>query len=309
MEQSPLYLPNLDHVVESALAFFGDYEVPRLNLSAFHMPLVVGSGNALNAGQAIFSKQAAIFADESTFRSVLSAYSEAIEKGMITQAVIISASGEKDSVWEIEEAKANKLETWLLTCEAVSSAAKIADHVLVYRKIAEPYTYNTSTYMGMLLSAENDEAADILSSLSSLHLPEKWAGYEAYAFVLPDEYAALVPMLEIKRHELFGPHLSVRATTAGQARHAKFVNRSEKELVIGLDGADISCFGFPEHRFEVRWPFKSQAAMMALGYWLIGRIQAAKPPYFKENIKAFCEDYGPKAYGKTQRFDIIVPGN
>ena len=45
---------------------------------------------------------------------------------------------------------------------------------------------------------------------------------------------------------------------------------------------------------------------MALSYYLIGKIQESKPPYFKKNIAAFCHE-GPKAYGSSKSFDIIVP--
>jgi hypothetical protein len=41
-------------------------------------------------------------------------------------------------------------------------------------------------------------------------------------------------MLDIKRHELFGPKVSLRAFSFGEARHAKFVIRDKKELVISF---------------------------------------------------------------------------
>jgi hypothetical protein len=49
---------------------------------------------------------------------------------------------------------------------------------------------------------------------------------------------------------------------------------------------------------------------MAVTYYIVGKIQASKPPYFKENIRNYVSDYGPKAYGKDVKpFDLIVPGS
>ena len=28
-----------------------------------------------------------------------------------------------------------------------------------------------------------------------------------------------------------------------------------------------------------------------------------------QHIEQFCNDYGPKAYGKPEKFDVIVPAN
>jgi hypothetical protein len=302
-------LPNLDQIVLDTLDFFTENQPLKLDLSAYSLPFVIGSGNAHNTGAILFSGKAAVLADESDFRSLISAYTPAIAKGLITQAIVISASGEKDSVWELELAKEHGLQTTLLTCGADSSAAKIADQTLSYRKIAEPYTYNTSTYLGMILSATGERAADIKRFIEGLSLPESFDRYEAFAFVLPDRFGSICPMIDIKRHELFGPHLSLRAFPEGHARHAKFVVRSESELVISV-GTKNDCFGHPDHRFAIDLPEDADFGLiLALTYYLTGRIQATKPPYFKENIEAYCLDYGPKAYGKDAPFDVIVPGN
>ena len=300
---------NLNESVLGALDFFSKNNPPQLDLSDYSLPFVVGSGNAYNTGTILFSEKAAIFADESTFKSLLESYKPVIEKGLISQAIIISASGEKDSVWEIEFAKQHGLETTLLTCSPNSSAAKIADKVLAYRKIDEPYTYNVSTYLGMILSATEENPTKIKSFLENLNLPENFGAYESYAFVLPDKFASICPMLDIKKSELFGPHVSVRAFPEGHARHAKFVVRSEKELVISI-GSKNEYFGKPESRLEINFPEHSSfGTILCLTYYLVGKIQESKPPYFKENIENYCNDYGPRAYGKNDPFEVIVPGN
>lgn len=302
-------LINLDQSIINALNFFSQNQPPKLDLTNFSLPFVVGSGNAYNTGTILFSEQAGIFADESNFKSLVQSYKPVIEKGLINQAIIISASGEKDSVWEVEYAKANGLKTTLLTCGAKSSAAKIADEVLAYRKIAEPYTYNVSTYLGMILSATNEDPAAIKNFIENLKLPENFANYESFAFVLPDKYGTICPMLDIKKSELFGPFVSLRAFPEGHARHAKFVIPTEKELVISL-GSKNDFFGDENHRWEIELPENADFGfVLSLTYYLTGKIQASKPAYFKENIENYCNDYGPKAYGKNDPFEVIVPGN
>ena len=302
-------ISNLDEIVEQTLEFFTLNTPAKLDLDNYTFPIVVGSGNAYNTGMILFSGRAAIFADESNFKSIIEAYQPAIAKGLITQAIIISASGEKDSVWEVELAQKNNLDTTLLTCNANSPAAAIADQVFAYRKIAEPYTYNTSTYLGMILSATNEDVTAIYNSLKTLVLPENFAHYNAYSFILPDAFANICPMLDIKNNELFGPYSCLRAFPEGHARHAKFVIPSEQELVIGI-GTSTDNFGHPDHRITIDIPTDASFGyILALTYFITGKIQASKPAYFKENINNYCADYGPKAYGKNTPFDVIVPGN
>lgn len=302
-------IPNLSETVIDTLDFFSNNPVPHLDPNKYKYPFVVGSGNAYNTGIIIFSDRAPIFADESNFRERIKSYQEMIEKGLTTEAIVISASGGKDSVWELELAKQNGLHTTLLTTKAESDAAKVADETKVYQSIAEPYTYNTSTYMGMILSATGENPSKIKEFIESVDLPQDFGHYSSYSFVLPDEFMAICPMLEIKKSELFGPKLSLRAFSQGHARHAKFVIRDEGELVMSV-GFQNDKFGESQSRWDIEIPQDASfATVMALTYWLVGRIQDSKPQYFKENVAGYVSDYGPKAYGPdTKPFDLIVPG-
>lgn len=297
-------LPNLDESVLAALNLFIK-ESPNFPNKLFSaMPIIVGSGNAYNAGRVIFRNQAAVFANESNFKKILKEYQVLISKKLIKEALIISASGEKDSVWEIELAKKLSLKTILFSCAPNSSAAKIADKVFIFQKLREPYTYNVSTYLGMILGAENADPKKILVTLKTLPFPKDFANYKAYSFILPDEFSDIAPMLEIKRHELFGPRLSIRAFSQGEARHAKFVIPWEKELIISI--GENKFFGEKKQRWEIKTSSESKAALiMALSYFIIGKIQATKPPYFKNNIKNYCAS-GAKAYGSKNSFSVIV---
>lgn len=302
-------IPNLDKIVIDTLDFFAKNPPPSLDVNSYNLPFVVGSGNAYNTGLILFSEKAAIFADESNFKKIISAYEQAIQNKMITQAVVISASGGKDSVWELELAKQYGLETTLLTTKGESDAAKIADKLFVFKSIAEPYTYNTSTYMGMIISSTGEDPSEIKDYVSSLILPQNFSEYDAYSFVLPDKFMPICPMLEIKKSELFGPKVSLRAFSQGHARHAKFVIRDKQELVVSI-GKKNEYFGEPESRWDI-FPKEEIgfAGIMALTYYIVGKIQASKPQYFKDNIVNYVSDYGPKAYGsETKPFELIVPG-
>lgn len=304
-----MQIPTLDEIVLQALDFFITTPPPQLDITELSFPFVVGSGNASHTGKIIFSGKSAVLCDETSFRMLTESYQEAIRQGMIKDAVVISSSGEKDSVWEVELAKSLGLRTTLLTCKPNSTAAKIADRVHSYKSIAEPYTYNTSTYLGMILSTTHEQPTKIKEFIESLSLPKTFTNYEAYAFVLPDKYANVAPMIEIKRDELFGPHLMIRANSQGFSRHAKFVHPWEKELVISI-GNDNPYFGHPDHRWFIPLPDHAGFGLVkALTYYLCGVLQKKKHPYFMENIENFCTDYGPKAYGKPQTFDVIVPAN
>lgn len=300
---------NLDENVLLALNFFTENPTPSLDINKFNLPFVVGSGNAYSTGLIIFSEKSAIFADESNFKKTIVSFEKAIKKGFIKDAVIISASGGKDSVWEIELAKKYSLNTHLLTTKKESDAAKIADKVHIFKSIDEPYTYNVSTYMGMILSATKENPTKIKNYIRSLKFPNNFDNYKSYSFVVPDQYMNICPMLDTKKNELFGPHLSIRAFSQGHARHAKFVIISKDELVISM-GKKNDYFGDPNHRWDIFPPeYINFAGMMAVTYYIVGKIQASKPQYFKENISNYVNDYGPKAYGSTKPFDLIVPGS
>ena len=154
-------IQNLNNTVSESLVFFTKNYPDKLILKNINFPLVIGSGNAYNTGIILFAGQPALFANESNLKEIIKNYAELFKKKIIKDAIIISASGAKDSVWEIKTAKKLKLKTLLLTCEANSPAADIADKVITYRKLAEPYSYNVSTYLGMILSKSGEDPKKI----------------------------------------------------------------------------------------------------------------------------------------------------
>ncbi len=301
-------LISLDENVLRALDFFTKNKPPIFDVNKFVLPFVVGSGNAYNTGLILFSEKAAIFADESNFRKFIESFNKVIREGLIKEAIIISASGGKDSVWEIDLSKKHNLHTSLLTTKKDSDAAKIADEVFVFQSISEPYTYNVSTYMGMVLSKTKEDPLKIKDFIKSINFPNNFEKYTSYSFIVPDKFMHICPMLDIKKSELFGPYLSLRAFSVGHARHAKFVIRSKEELVISI-GVKNDYFGDLNHRWQIEPPSDiDYAGIMAISYYIVGKIQNSKPQFFKENIEKYVTDYGPKAYGSLKPFDLIVPG-
>lgn len=307
---SKLIIPELNKIVLETLDFFSLNQPPKLNTKNFSFGFVVGSGNAYNAGQIIFSNQEAIYANESNFKDLLKTYSSLIKNKVLKEAVIISASGEKDAVWEVKAAKQAKLKTTLLTCNPESSAAKLADNVLPFRKIAEPYTYNFSTYFGMIISKSAEKTFNIKREIVKIEPIIKklnFKKFKSFSFILPDKYAAIAEMINIKHEELFGPLLSLRAFSEGQARHAKFVHPSKDELVISF--SENKFFGLAKSRLELNFKNAGPGLILALSYYLVGLIQTAKPPYFKNDIQAYCEKTGAIAYKGKNKFSVIVPVN
>lgn len=305
-----LIIPELNKTVLETLDFFSLNQPPKLNTKNFSFGFVVGSGNAYNAGQIIFSNQKAIYANESNFKDLLKTYSSLIKSKVLKEAVIISASGEKDAVWEVKAAKQAKLKTTLLTCNSESSAAKLADNVLPFRKIAEPYTYNFSTYFGMIISKSAEKTFNIKREIVKIEPIIKklnFKKFKSFSFILPDKYAAIAEMINIKHEELFGPLLSLRAFSEGQARHAKFVHPSKDELVISF--SENKFFGLAKSRLELNFKNAGPGLILALSYYLVGLIQTAKPSYFKNDIQAYCEKTGAIAYKGKNKFSVIVPGN
>ncbi len=298
-------IDNLDRIVLKALDFFAAEQPPRFKFKGAASLFVVGSVNAFHTGRLLFSGRPAIFADEGDFREKLEIYRPLIRKGALKEAVVISASGEKDSVWEIKAAKAAGLKTLLLTCQAKSAGAKAADRVWAGAKIPEPYSYNFSTYLGMVLAGGGENPRAIRGFLRRLPAPNDFARYNFFTFILPDRFRPVADMLNVKDDELFGPHSSLRAYGEGQARHAKFIAASPRELVISFGKNEY--FGAPGNRWAIRLPAKAGPALViSLAYYLAGRIQASKPPYFKRGLENYCLKTGPKPYGRQKPFPVIV---
>jgi hypothetical protein len=115
---------------------------------------------------------------------------------------------------------------------------------------------------------------------------------------VPERFDAIREMVVIKFDELFGPKISKRVYTVEQTKHAKTVVPSSTELFISI-GEQNKEFGAPENRLFIPLPKDADfGAMMAVSYYVVGRLQAQHPPWFKQNIVDYCKktskDFGMK---------------
>ena len=276
-------IPTLDEVVLRALELHGSYELPRLDLGTARKRLVIASGNALPTGRILFWGEKALFCDEGQYRAVLDAEKD------VDSVVVISASGTKHAPLIVRDVLARGLTPYLITCVPDSPAAQALpkDHVVATRSVPEPITYNTSTYMGMILASTREDPKAIRQHLLDVVSPllADFRPYGAFYLIVPSRFEVEIPMFITKFDELFGGRVAGRCYTLSQTLHAKTVVPWEKELFIS--------FGEPNELFgtaRLHVPLMAGAgfaAMVAAGYYVIGRIQAQLPPWFKENAETY----------------------
>ena len=276
-------IPDLDICTLGALELFSQSPPSGLSLTAYMRPLVVGSVNAASTGRILFHDKDVVFADQGTYKDKLEFISN------IDGAVLISASGGKHAVGIAEDLKRRGIATWLLTNNPDALGARYieGDKVIVFPKNREPYTYNTSTYMGMIFSKTEEGAPRILEHLlqdTLPRIPSNLAKYDAFYLIIPSRFSVVKDMFLTKFDELFGSKISGRVFTMDETKHAKTVIPSETELFISF-GEKNELFGNENARLTIPLPEDSDyGAMMAIGYYVIGHIQKQHPPYFKENI-------------------------
>ncbi|MDA1197351.1 MAG: hypothetical protein O2779_05315 [Nanoarchaeota archaeon] len=272
----------LDECVLSALKLFIDVGIPELHLGDYKRPLVVGSGNAAATGKIILEGSDAVFADEGTYLSHL---------GVVDGAILISASGGKHAPIIATELKKREIETRLLTCNKNAEAKTLVKETFVFPKQAEPYTYNTSTYMSMILGKTKEDPKKILDYITTTIvplIPTDFKNYTAFYLIVPARFDSMREMLLTKFDELFGSMVNGRVFTVGQTKHAKTVIANSKELFISF-GEKNTLFG--EHRLDIPLPADADyAALMAIGYFVIGNIQKQHPAYFKDNIEEYVKN-------------------
>lgn len=287
--------------------------------------LIIGSGNAFATGKILFSDEDAVFADEGQYPEKLQ---RATELG-VDQVVVVSASGEKDARPIVKHLINNYPETpaFLLTCNETSYAAQwlrkhwerrkhMKQHpVIVFPRIVsppfpytEPITYNTSTYLGMVMAKTREDPWAILRHIVSdvaHRIPCDLTRYSAFFLIVEPKFDLVREMFVTKFDELFGPMLVGRCYTWAQARHAKTLVHSEKELFINFGvGFENKMFGHEDARLHIPVPkWAGYAAMIAIGYYVIGRIQAQFPAWFKWNADRY------KAWQEAQFKESDPPGD
>jgi len=283
-------IPDLDVAVLGALELFQKEPLPKIKLDVYKRPLVVGSGNAEATGRIIFQDLDAIFASESNFEEKLKSVKT------IDGVVVVSASGEKHAPIIEQRAKKYGKHVTLITNSRGSSAEKKLDkkHTYdeyVFPKNREPYTYNTSTYMGMILGHTGEDAAEIYmfikEKIDTLIFPNL-SRYNKFYLIVPPQFSGIIRMLQVKFIELFGRNIARDVETSEYVPHATTVAPSD-EFFISF-GYENNNWGKPQNRLNIPMPEKANyGAMMAVGYYVIAQIQKQHPPYFKENIASYTK--------------------
>jgi hypothetical protein len=277
-------LPTLDSTVVAALELLAR-ESTSLPSIPFTRPLVVGSGNALETGRIIFKDVPATFASESKYEHALKVYQP-------DGAILISASGGKHSTHIAKTLTGQGVRTFLFTHTAHAPAATVLhpSDVFVFPKLSEPYTYNVSTYFGLIAAAEPQDMSALLADVRSARASfPPLGGYRAYTLVVPSQYSLIVPMLRTKLSELFGSHVPARVFAEEDLKHGKTTIHAEDELYIICGGADDTIL-YPESaRIAVPLVGTGYLGALATTYALVGALQTEKPPYFANNIERYVE--------------------
>ena len=284
-------LPDLDTVVLGALELFASTELPTIDITRYKEPLVVGSGNAEATGRILFEKTSAIFASESNYKEKL----ENIPS--IDGVVLISASGGKHAPGIASYAKELGKSVTLITNKDDSEASKVlnvneGDLVYVLPKNREPYTYNTSTYLGMVLSVTREDPNRIKEFIKE-HIDtidfSKFSSYDKYYVIVPTKFSGVVRMIQVKFIELFGRNIARDVETSEYVKHATTVVPSQ-ELFLSF-GYENTVWGEEGDRSNVPLPeWADYGAMIAIAYYVVGKIQKAHPPFFKENIEKYTKE-------------------
>lgn len=269
-------LINLDEAVINALQLFSQTKLPKLP-KATTSTLILGSGNAHALGKLLYPQS--IQANESTYKSTLKLHKP-------KNCIIISASAGKHSISITKYLKRKKIPTTLLTNNPDGKATKYSDQTIIFPKLAEPYTYNISTYLAMILAKTNETPKTILTFLKKTKVPNL-KKYNSFFFILPEKFDSLREFYETKFDELFGPKILGRAFTFEETKHAKTVIKSEKELFVSL-GKENKIFG--KHKLNYKIPKSANFGLaFCLGYYIIGKIQSQNPPYFKKSISSYVK--------------------
>lgn len=283
-----MIIPNLDEVVINALEFHVNERSIKLEIDLDKKIFVIASGNALPTGRIIFDEYHALYADEGDYRSIL------LNKKLFDIVIVISASGEKHAPGIVKKALTHGIETYLITCDKNSTAASLLpdERITVIGSLSEPLTYNTSTYLGMVLPVTGENPQVILDHIHDVVEPLlndtellKLAEFKAHYIMIASDFHLAQPMIVAKFDELFGGRINGRVYTDEATKHAKTVVNWQSELFISI-GCQNDNFG--ESRLHI--PLTENvdyAEFISVAYYFIGRLQAAYPDWFRQSVEEY----------------------
>lgn len=294
-------LPTLTQATLGALELFIREGLPNTKIPIFKKPIIMGSGNAEVTSKMLFSSSDAIFVNENNFK-------DAVKRKGVDGAIIFSASGEKHAVISANYFKSKKIKTILVTCNSNSTAGKIVGdkNTIVTKKNKEPYTYNTSTYMGWIFANTREDPKkiyDFILKKVKPKIPKDFSKYKGFLLVTPDSFSLGNRLFEVKFIELFARRIARDVRTYEELKHAITVVPYEKELCIKFGDEKVD---FDKKRIlSIPLPKDAgPAAIMAIGYYIIGHIQEQNPNWFKKNIHSYIKGLNKTEFGKNLK--VIV---
>lgn len=293
-------IPNLDLVVMWALELFSLGNTFSFWEFWFKKPVVIWSGNAKNTSRIIYENTNAIFADENN-------YKESINMEWVDWVVIFSASWWKHAPIIAKYAVSKNLQVKLITCNSENDTNLIIwkENVLVTPKNKEPYTYNTSTYMWWVLAKTNENPAQIINFIENKLdklLPKDFYSYDWFLFVIPNKFAIIAPLIDVKFIELFGRNIARDIKTFEELKHAITVIPNKKELCIKFWNEEIY---YSWDEINISLPEDLWLAwFMAVWYYIVWKIQSQFPAYFKDNIWKYISGLNKSDFWKNMK--VIV---
>lgn len=293
-------LPSLSVATLGALELFVKKGLPDVKIKDFKKPVVVGSGNAIVTAGILYAGKDVIFADENNFK-------EAMKIEGVDGVLVFSASGAKHAPIIAQEAVDNNIECQVVTCTPNSPAEKVVGkkNTIISDKNREPYTYNTSTYMGWIFAKTREDPQYILDFINnevSKAIPKNISDYLGYLLVSPNEYSKGNRLFEVKFIELFARRIARDVRTYEELKHAVTVVPYEKELCIKFGEGEVD---FANDVITIPLPEKiGPLAMMAIGYYVIGKIAEGKEQWFSKNIASYIKRLNDSGFGKGMK--VIV---
>ncbi len=281
-------IPNLDIAVLGALELFKDADLCILDFPYLNKPLVIGSGNAYMTAKIVFDKKSVVFSDESSYLNAMHTSPD------VDGVIVFSSSGSKHAVDMVDTFLADGMEVHLVTNTQNSPASKHLSEKFIHicPKNREPYTYNISTYLSMIFGKTREDV-EIISQFIleeiSPKLLHNFGDYISYTLLIPSRFRHAREMFRTKFDELFGPNIIGRVFTDEEVKHSKTVVTSDTELFISF-GVDNQYYGLSNNRLQIPLPENvDYGAIISIGYFVIGKIQASHPPYFKNNIEQYVK--------------------
>ena len=184
-----------------ALELFASEGLPDVTFKDFKKPLCLGSGNAIVTAKILFADKDAVFADETN-------YKEALKKN-IDGVFVFFASGGKHAPIMATAAKEAGFEVQVITCTPGSQAEAVvgSENTIITKKNREPYTYNTSTYMGWIFAKTRESPEEVHKFICDVvlkEIPENIGEYNGFLLGTKEEFAGLNQLFIVKFIELFG---------------------------------------------------------------------------------------------------------